>query len=138
MKFIIAKKTYICQIIKYAKKNCYNKLQEISFTYNFDHVLLYIMWKCHAFINVLLLSIDLTFLLKVHPPKWRFWAKFGPESFSNCFRCLVWSISIIKEDLRFIYATTAKIQIFVWPTITNLAFPLSAMFRTSLHYFFLA
>ena len=29
-------------------KNCYNKLNELSFTYNLDHVLMYIMCKCHA------------------------------------------------------------------------------------------
>ena len=38
--------------------NCYNKVSEIYFLYNFEHVLMYIMCKCH----VLLLSIHLIFL----------------------------------------------------------------------------
>ena len=28
--------------------NCYNKINEISFTYNLDHILMYIMCKFHA------------------------------------------------------------------------------------------
>ena len=67
------------------KKNYYNIVNEISFTSNFDHVLIYIMYKFHGSTTF----INLIFQLKVSPPKCRYLATFGPESLPMCFRCLV-------------------------------------------------
>ena len=51
--FIIAieKKPHIfnkCYKYIFFKKTCYNKLNELSFTYNVDHVLINIMCKFHT------------------------------------------------------------------------------------------
>ena len=73
--------------------NFCNKVNEISFIYNFDRVLIYIIMS-------LLLSIDLIFLPKVHPLKCWFLPKFGLEILPKYFRCPVWFISILNMDFN--------------------------------------
>ena len=74
--------------------NCYNKVNEISFTYNFDHVLIYII--CKFLVATTFYWFDF-FLLKISPLKCRFLLNLAPKSFSRCF---VWFISIIKMDVN--------------------------------------
>ena len=62
-------------------------------------------------------SIDLIWVPKVNPPKYRYLAKFGPESLPNCHKCLVWHISISKMDVSMYLSKNGWNRYFVWPTI---------------------
>ena len=92
---LIIKETYLITFNKYIFncKNCYNKLNEISFFYVYC-VLMYIMHTFH---------VSATF----------YWFDFSPESqlsemynvgkmwpwsLPTCFRCLVWFICNMKRD----------------------------------------
>ena len=65
----ISSPTLMCLLLNY-----YNKVNKISFAYNFEYLLIY---------------IDLVFLLKVSPLKCRMLEIIGPEILPKCFRWLV-------------------------------------------------
>ena len=121
MKAIFKIENILVKFIKYIFLiflKCYNKFNEISFTYNLDDVLSTLCGN----LKFLLLSIDLIFLLKVCPPKCR-----TSQSVSNVFYN---PFLLSKWILRFIEASTAATQMFVHPTLINMAAPWLAMFRT--------
>ena len=65
------------------KFTCDNKVNETSFMYNFEHILIYIMGKFHV-----ATTFHFDFSPESQPLKCRFVSTFGPEILPKCFRCL--------------------------------------------------
>ena len=76
--------------------NYYNKVNEISFSYNLDHILIFMMYK--FYVATTFHSFDSS--PKVSPLKYTFVTKFDPEILPKCFRCLARCNSIINMDFN--------------------------------------
>ena len=89
-------------------------MNDISFIYNFDYALIYIL--CVHF-KFLLLYIDLISPLKVRPLNYRCLTTSGRESLPKCFRGRVWFISItsINRDYNIYVSKHSWNKIFCSP-----------------------
>ena len=104
--------------------NCSNKLNKLSFTYNFDHVLIYMMCKCYTS------TTFFWFVFFFQNAECIFLPKFTLESLP-CDSHGLYDIFLLSWWLlTCIQWRTAETHIFVHPPLTNMAAPRSAMLAT--------
>ena len=109
----------------------------MSFTYNFDHLL--VVYMCKFEVSTIFHWFDcfhenLPSKMKICG---KIWPGKPPKLLQMAFTCMIYFY--YQHGFWHVFRQVhLKTQMFVHPTITNMAAPWSAMFRTSSHHFFSA